>query len=84
MDDNTTGLTMDDLHSSHVDRTLKELQRMVKEHERALAKVRPRTSHRILEGSTVLIASVATDQHTPFLPWSFSVGEGASFRGCCG
>ncbi|KAB5580494.1 hypothetical protein GE09DRAFT_1082436 [Coniochaeta sp. 2T2.1] len=40
MDDQAPVYTVDDLHSSHVDRTLRELQRMVKEHEHALHKLR--------------------------------------------
>ncbi|KAH8910717.1 hypothetical protein BR93DRAFT_286305 [Coniochaeta sp. PMI_546] len=40
MEDPEAALTVDDLHASHVDRTLKELQRMVKEHEHALDKLR--------------------------------------------
>lgn len=43
MEDHATVLTVDDVHSGHVDRTLKELQRMVKEHENALDKVCFRT-----------------------------------------
>ena len=40
---------MDDLHPAHVDRTLRELQRMVKEHEHALDKVCFGTFHPISE-----------------------------------
>jgi hypothetical protein len=36
MDGSDRALASDDLHAGHVDRTLKELQRMVKEHENAL------------------------------------------------
>jgi hypothetical protein len=49
MDDNATTLTVDDFHSGHVDRTLKELQRMVKEHEHALDKVCFRAFYRVIE-----------------------------------
>lgn len=39
MDDPAGALTADDLHLSNVDRTLRELQRMVKDHEDALSQV---------------------------------------------
>lgn len=39
MDDLAVDLTADDLHLGNVDRTLRELQRMVKEHEDALSQV---------------------------------------------
>lgn len=39
MDEPAEALTADDLHLSNVDRTLRELQRMVKEQEETLNKV---------------------------------------------
>ena len=49
MEDQGTALTVDDIHTKNVDRTLKELQRMVKEHELALDRVCFRASRRIIE-----------------------------------
>ncbi len=72
MEDQATALTVDDLHTSHVDRTLKELQRMIKEHELALDKVcfrNPPLHHKSFTNRLV-----AADQPTPFVSRSLSVG----------
>lgn len=59
--------TLDEVHTKNVDRTLKELQRMVKEHEYALNQVCFKTFCRTTHGS-LLTASQLRDKPAPSFP----------------
>ncbi|OIW35327.1 hypothetical protein CONLIGDRAFT_53733 [Coniochaeta ligniaria NRRL 30616] len=61
MEDQAAALTVDDLHSRQVDRTLKELQRMVKEHELALDKLRASPPPSFPEASQLAKAKASVD-----------------------
>jgi hypothetical protein len=77
MESQAAAVTVDDLHPSHVERTLRDLQRMVKEHEHALDKVCFRTFHPILE-ALLNASQLRINAHPTFAGASQSAKEKAS------